>query len=347
MAWIVLFIKVTEMQPSMGRPLLVMRRTAGMAFDLSRFLVIGVTSRALFNLEYENRIFEQQGLEAYSQYQLAHENDILEPGVGYPLVQAILRLNQIAPGKRNTEVVIMSRNNADASLRIYNSIRHYGLDITRCGFTSGASVTPYLRAFNVNLFLSATEADVQAAVDAGVAAALIYDPPRNFNPATDQLRIAFDGDAVLFSEESERIYQDQGLDAFLRHEEQNAQKPLPDGPFAKLLRSLSFLQSEIKQDPSPIRTALVTARNTPAHERVIRTLRVWGVRIDEVFFMGGVPKTAVLEAFGAHMFFDDQHVHLKGAAEVVPAARVPYPSKQTIREMIENKDENSPQGKAA
>lgn len=174
-----------------------------MPTDLTKFLVIGVTSRALFNLERENKIFEEEGLEAYSKYQLAHEEDVLEPGVGFPLVQAILRLNEIAPGKRKSEVVVMSRNNADASLRIYNSIRHHGLDITRAGFTSGASVAPYLQAFNVNLFLSATEGDVQAAVDAGVAAALIYDPPRNFNPTTDQLRIAFDGDAVLFSAESE------------------------------------------------------------------------------------------------------------------------------------------------
>lgn len=250
-----------------------------MAYDLRQFLVIGVTSRALFNLERENRLFETEGLEAYSQYQLEHEEVILDPGVGFPLVQAILKLNEIVPGKRKAEVVVMSRNNADASLRIYNSIRHHNLDITRCGFTSGASVAPYLRAFNVNLFLSATAADVQAAVDAGVAAALIYDPPCKFNPTEDQLRIAFDGDAVLFSAESEQIYQTQGLEVFLSHEQENAKKPLPDGPFAKLLKSLSFLQSEIKQDPSPIRTALVTARNTPAHERVIRTLRVWGVRL--------------------------------------------------------------------
>lgn len=149
------------------------------------------------------------------------------------------------------------------------------------------------------------------------------------------------------SPRAESIYKVEGLEAFLKHEQQNAHKPLPDGPFAKLLRSLSFLQSEIKQDPSPIRTALVTARNTPAHERVIRTLRVWGVRVDEVFFMGGVAKTAILEAFGAHMFFDDQHVHLKRAAEVVPTARVPYPTKESIRDIIQSNDDNIRGGKAA
>jgi 5'-nucleotidase len=304
--------------------------------DLTQYLVIGISSRALFNLEKEDKIFQTEGLETYSQYQIAHEDDVLQPGAGFPLVQAILRLNSLVKGKRKSEVVLMSRNNADTSLRIFNSIRHYDLDISRAALTSGASLAPYLKAYDVDLFLSATEADVQAAVDAEIAAALIYEPPEHFNPHTDQLRIAFDGDAVLFAEESEKIYQEQGLDAFLKYEEANAKKPLSEGPFTKLLRTLPFLQSEIKHDPPPIRTALVTSRNSPAHERVIRTLRVWGVRIDEVFFMGGISKTAILNAFGAHMFFDDQHVHLKDAASVVPSARVPYPSKQSVEQVIES-----------
>lgn len=305
-----------------------------MPIDLTQYLVIGISSRALFNLEHEDHIFQHEGLDKYSQYQIEHENDILQPGAGFPLVQAILRLNALVTGKRKSEVVLMSRNNADTSLRIFNSIKHHDLDISRAALTSGASLAPYLKAYAVDLFLSATEADVQAAVDAGIAAALLYEPPQHFNPHTDQLRIAFDGDAVLFSEESEQIYQEQGLEAFLQHEEDNAKKPLPEGPFAKLLRTLSFLQSESKQEPPPIRTALVTSRNSPAHERVIRTLRVWGVRIDEMFFMGGVSKTAILDAFGAHMFFDDQPVHLQGAASVVPSARVPYPSKQSVEQVI-------------
>ena len=267
-----------------------------------QYLVIGISSRALFNLETEDQIFQSEGLEQYSQYQIKRETDILQPGADFPLVQAILRLNSLVNGKRKSEVVLMSQNNADTSLRIFNSIKSHNLDISRAALTSGASLAPYLKAYDVDLFLSATEIDVQAAVDAGIAAALIYKPPEYFNPHTDQLRIAFDGDAVLFSEESEKIYQEHGLEAFLRHEEENAKKPLPEGPFAKLLKTLSFLQSEIKHDPPPIRTALVTSRNSPAHERVIRTLRVWGVRIDEVFFMGGVSKTAILDAFGVTCF---------------------------------------------
>lgn len=296
-----------------------------MPIDLTKYLVIGISSRALFNLENEDRIFREEGLEAYMRYQIEHENEILDPGAGFPLVQAILQLNGLVPERRQAEVVIMSRNSADTSLRIFNSIRHYDLDISRAALTSGASLSPYLRAFDVDLFLSAAEADVQQAINAGSAAALIYEPPRNFDPRVDQLRIAFDGDAVLFSEESERIYRERGLEAFQAHEEANARKLLPEGPFAKLLKTLSFLQKGLGLDPSPIRIALVTARNSPAHERVIRTLRAWEVRIDEAFFMGGVPKTAILEAFGAHMFFDDQDTHLKGASLVVPSARVPYP----------------------
>ena len=300
-----------------------------MPYDLSNYLVIGVSSRALFDLSRENEIFESKGLEAYCQYQLEHENDVLQPGTGFALIEAILRINSIEPGVRRTEVVIISRNSADTSLRISNSIDHYRLDITRAAFTGGEPVAKYLNAFDVDLFLSATEEDVQAAVDSNVAAGLIYDGPgRDSTDPLEQIRIAFDGDAVLFSKESEMIYQQQGLEAFIAHEKQNARQPLPEGPFAKLLKTLSFLQFDLDRKSThgrtPIRTALVTARNSPAHERVIRTLRTWNVRIDETFFLGGVPKHKILESFSPHIFFDDQHQHCEGASRVVPTARVPH-----------------------
>lgn len=299
-----------------------------MPYDLSNYLVIGVSSRALFDLSRENQIYEKEGLEAYCRYQLDHENDVLKPGSGFALIEAILRVNKIEPSVRRTEVVIISRNSADTSLRISNSIDHYQLDITRAAFTGGEPVAKYLNAFDVDLFLSATEEDVQAAVLSNVAAGLIYDgPSHNHLDPREQIRIAFDGDAVLFSEESELIYQQQGLEAFIEHEKLNAQKPLPEGPFAKLLKTLSFLQFDLNKKPqqgiTPIRTALVTARNSPAHERVIRTLRTWNVRIDETFFLGGVPKDRILESFSPHIFFDDQLVHCDAAAKVVPTARVP------------------------
>ena len=300
-----------------------------MPYDLSNYLVIGVSSRALFDLNRENEIFEKEGLEAYCQYQLEHENDILEPGTGFALIEAMLRINDLEPGVRRTEVVIVSRNSADTSLRISNSIDSHGLDITRAAFTGGEPVAKYLNAFDVDLFLSASEEDVQAAVESNVAAGLIYDgPSRERTDPLEQIRIAFDGDAVLFSKESEMIYQQQGLEAFIEHEKQNAKQPLPEGPFAKLLKTLSFLQFDLNSKSSgslpPIRTALVTARNSPAHERVIRTLRTWNVRIDETFFLGGVPKHKILESFSPHIFFDDQHQHCEGAASVVPTARVPH-----------------------
>jgi 5'-nucleotidase len=300
-----------------------------MPYDLSDYLVIGVSSRALFDLSRENEIYEKQGLEAYCRYQLDHENDVLKPGTGFALIEAMLRVNQIDTGVRRTEVVIISRNSADTSLRISNSIDNYNLDITRAAFTGGEPVAKYLNAFEVDLFLSATEEDVQAAVESNVAAGLIYDGPgHNRADPLQQIRIAFDGDAVLFSKESEMIYQQQGLEAFIEHEKMNAEKPLPEGPFAKLLKTLSFLQFDLDSNSTqanpPIRTALVTARNSPAHERVIRTLRTWNVRIDETFFLGGVPKHKILQSFSPHIFFDDQHQHCEGAARVVPTARVPH-----------------------
>ena len=305
-----------------------------MAYDLTNYLVIGISSRALFDLSRENEIYEKEGLEAYCQYQLDHENDVLQPGSGFALIQAMLRINEIDPDNRHIEVVIMSRNSADTSLRISNSIDHYGLDITRAAFTGGEKVAKYLNAFDVDLFLSATEEDVQAAVESRVASGLIYEGSnQQSGESLDQIRIAFDGDAVLFSEESELIYQQQGLDAFIEHEKKNALQPLPEGPFAKLLKTLSYLQfqlDELESGSTMIRTALVTARNSPAHERVIRTLRAWNVRIDETFFLGGVSKDQVLAAFSPHIFFDDQLLHCDNAAKIVPTARVPTPRKPAL-----------------
>lgn len=295
-----------------------------MALDLSEVLVVGISSRALFDLTREDALFRQQGLKVYEQFQVANEDTPLAPGPAFPLIKALLNLNQRLPGKRRTEVVIMSRNSAETSLRIFNSIRHYGLDITRAALAGGAPLAPYLAAFSVDLFLSFEESDVQAAIDAGVAAAVVYDAPGNPLTDIDQIRIAFDGDAVLFSEDSEKIYQSQGLDAFLKHEQENARQPLPAGPFAKLLRLLSQMDATCDRADKPIRTALVTARHGPSHERAIRTLQHWGVDVDEAFFLGGVSKDKILEAFRPHMFFDDQSAHCDPASKVVATGKVPW-----------------------
>ena len=306
--------------------------------ELDRKMVIGVSSRALFDLSVENEIFEQQGVEAYCSYQLEHEQDILKPGPGFELVKALLKLNDYSEEKNLVEVIIMSRNSPDASLRVFFAIAYYGLDITRAVLVSGAALAPYLTSFRIDLFLSAYEDDVQCAIDNGIAAGIICTEYRERvsplpsaalsgeMPEGDEckIRIAFDGDAVLFADEAEVIFREKGLDAFEDNEKAHAREPLAEGPFASFLRKLSDLQRELGAEHCPIRTALVTSRRAPAHERVIRTMREWNVRVDEAFFLGGLEKRDVLKAFGAQIFFDDQSVHTANAAQLVPAARVPY-----------------------
>ena len=296
-----------------------------MSVDLSEMLVVGVTARALFNLEAENDIFEKEGVKKYREYQDKNQDVPLEMGTAFYLVKSLLELNKQAH-KPVVEVVVMSRNSPETGIRILKSIEKYELDITRLAFSGGEPIAPYIDAFGVDLFLSKDENSVQAVIDShsNCAAAVIYEPPREFNPASNVVRIAFDADAVLFNEESEVRFKKEGIDSFCKYEEENKDIPLQEGPFAKFLKTLSLLQQKFPENEVPIRTALVTARNAPAHERVVRTLRAWNVRIDEVFFLGGIKKADVLKAFGANIFFDDQAVHTEPASKLVPAARVPY-----------------------
>lgn len=298
-------------------------KNPGFKVDLSKVLVVGISSRALFDLEYEDRIFKTQGLEAFRQYQREHENDVLQPGAAFPLVTALLNLNEISSTGRKVEVVVMSKNHPDASLRLFNSIREHELDITRAALAGGADLAPYMRGFHVDLFLSMDSRTVQSAINSGFAGALIYPPPEDFKAHPEQIRFAFDADAVVFSDESERVYQDRGLEAFLEHERAMAQTPLKEGPFGKLFKVMADLQSEFGAADSPIRLAIVTSRNSPAHERVLRTMQAWNIRVDETFFLGGAPKDEILRAFGAHIFFDDQDRFVEPASKKVPAARVP------------------------
>ena len=297
-----------------------------MAFSLREPLVIGISSRALFDLEEENGIYEREGLAAYEAYQVRHETDVLRPGTAFPLAQAFLELNKLRE-QQLVEVIVMSRNSPNTSLRIFRSIQEYGLDITRAALTGGAPISPYLKSYETDLFLSANAADVQQGIDSGVAAGRILpgNLPEHPGRRLDQIRIAFDGDAVLFSADSERIFQREGIDAFFANEQTLADVPLGKGPFAPFLMKLARIQALFSDcGKAPIRTALVTARNAPAHERPIKTLRAWGVRVDEAYFLGGAPKAPVLRSFGAHIFFDDQPRHAEPASEVVPAAVVPY-----------------------
>ncbi len=300
-----------------------------MPVELKDTLVVGISSRALFDLREEDEVFRTRGLEAYRAWQLEHESRLLEPGTGFGLVRALLGLNA-GHQRRRVEVVVMSRNSTETSLRIFNAIEHYGLDIERAALSGGAPLARYLKAFSVDLFLSQYEDDVHAALASGIGAAILYDRACAQEPEVDQIRIAFDGDATLFADDSERIYQEQGLEAFARHEAENARLPLAEGPFAGFLKKLSALQAEAPPGHAPIRTALVTARGRPAHERVIRTLLAWGVVIDEAFFLGGLDKTGFLEAFRPHIFFDDQPAHCERAAPTVPTGRVPFPNPAVV-----------------
>lgn len=286
-------------------------------------LVVAISSRALFNLDDSHRIFEDQGKEAYCRYQIDHEDEILNPGFAFPLVRKLLALNRALDGEPLVEVILLSRNSADTGLRIFNSIQHHELSISRAAFTGGNSPYGYIPAFGAHLFLSANAEDVRCALDAGYAAATILSSPSSATQG-EQLRIAFDGDAVLFSDESERIYKSRGLEAFTDNERAEAKKPLMGGPFKGFLAALHHIQTHFDPETSPIRTALVTARSAPAHERVVRTLRAWNIRIDEALFLGGLAKGKFLRSFGADIFFDDQKGHCESAREHVATAHVPH-----------------------
>lgn len=286
-------------------------------------LVVAISARALFDLSESHALFESEGLDAYRRYQMAREDELLAPGIAFPLVQKLLALNQVPPVAPRVEVILMSRNSADTGLRIFNSIEHYGLEIVRAVFTGGASTSPYVHSFGADLFLSANPESVAWALAAGVAAATIL-PSKAPQTASRELRIAFDGDAVIFGDESERVSQEDGIEAFHRNEVELVDKPLSGGPFRGFLDALHRLQMAFPADASPIRTALVTARSAPAHKRVILTLRSWGIRLDEALFLGGRDKGPFLQAFGADIFFDDSHANVESARQHVATGHVPH-----------------------
>ena len=251
-------------------------------------LVIAISSRALFNLEDSHCVFEEEGLDAYQQYQISKEDQPLEQGDAFLLVQKLLGLNKLLE-ESPVQVILLSRNSADTGLRVFNSIQHYELDISRAAFSGGESPYRYISAFNSHLFLSTDGADVRKALESGVAAATILPSEKSVTP-NEKLKIAFDGDAVLFSDDSEKIFKHEGLAAFTENEKQAANEPLSGGPFKPILAALQQIQMAFPPGESPLRTCLVTARAAPAHERVVRTLRAWNIRIDESLFLGGLDK---------------------------------------------------------
>ncbi|HLS85347.1 MAG TPA: 5'-nucleotidase [Burkholderiales bacterium] len=297
-----------------------------MPYSVDGKLVVAISSRALFDFEEENRVFEADGEEAYIALQFARLDVPAREGVAFPLVKKLLAFN--TREAQRVEVVILSKNDPVSGLRVFNSAALAGLRLERGVFTRGRTPYRYLDALKANLFLSANETDVMNALEAKVPAARVY--PESMLAASrhaDEVRIAFDGDAVLFSDEAERVYQSDGLSAFTRHETARAQQALPPGPFKPLLEALHRLQTASRTEaglPMKVRTALVTARSAPAHERAVRTLLEWNISVDEAMFLGGLDKSAFLRAFEPDFYFDDQRGHIDSARAHVAAGHVPF-----------------------
>ena len=291
-----------------------------MSVSLAGQLVVAISSRALFDFEEENTIFEGNDDRAYMQLQLQRLDRPARPGVAFSLVHKLLAFT--TPEAPRVEVVILSRNDPVSGMRVFRSAQHYGLPIQRGVFTRGSSPWRYLKPLHANLFLSANDADVRSALEAGVPAARVQPHAARASEAhPNEVRIAFDGDAVLFSDEAEQVFQSGGLDAFQRHEADRAASPLAAGPFKPLLHALQQLQ-QASTERMRLRTALVTARSAPAHERAIRTLMDWHIEVDEAMFLGGLPKGEFLREFEPDFFFDDQTRHVENAAHHVPSGHV-------------------------
>lgn len=292
-----------------------------MPASLDGQLVVAISSRALFDFEEENRLFEAEDDRAYMQLQLQRLDIAAKPGVAFSLVNKLLAFNQ-GTSQPRVEVVILSRNDPVSGLRVFRSAQHYGLAIQRGVFTRGESPWRYLKPLNANLFLSTNEADVRSALGTGVPAAKVYPQSARASDAHPfEVRIALDGDAVLFSDEAEQVFLSGGLDAFQAHERDQAEKPLAPGPFKPFLEALKQLQHQ-PTGTMRLRTALVTARSAPAHERAVRTLMGWNIEIDQALFLGGLPKGPFLREFQPDFFFDDQTGHIENASLHVPAGHV-------------------------
>ncbi|MEK3779340.1 MULTISPECIES: 5'-nucleotidase [Paenibacillus] len=300
-----------------------------MPFDIESKFVIAVASSALFDLTESHRVFSEEGEEAYRAYQREHENEILMPGVAYPLIKRLLSIN--TPQDQIVEVILLSRNDPDTGLRVFKSIERYGLTISRAVFVAGSNPFKYMAAFNATLFLSGNPDDVKEAVEHGYPAGCIYPSDYVDDEQDNEIRLAFDFDGIIADDSAESIFQSGALDKFHSHEKEMASEPLPAGPLLRFFTEISKLQQrEIhknQNDPTykpRIRIAIVTARNAPAHERMITTLRKLDIRVDEAFFLGGVEKIRVLNVFMPHIFFDDQVGHIEGVARKFPSVHVPF-----------------------
>ncbi|MGW7319712.1 5'-nucleotidase [Streptomyces sp. NPDC054865] len=303
-----------------------------MKYELSGRLVVGIASSALFDLTDCDTVFREQGEDAYRAYQEAHVKDVLAKGVAFPFVRRLLSLNDLAdPSDSLVEVIILSRNDPDTGLRVMRSIEAHGLPISRAVFRQGRASHRFMPALNMSLFLSANGADVRDAVADGMPAGHVLETARVDDEADPELRIAFDFDGVLADDASERIFQNSGIDAFRAHEVRNATTPHDPGPLSGFLAGINRIQrreeDERRKNPGyqpRLRVSLVTARDAPAHERAVRSLKQWGLRVNDAFFLGGVDKAPVIGALDPHIFFDDQVSHLNGTAPATPSVHIPF-----------------------
>lgn len=304
-----------------------------MAYPIDKKLVVGISSNALFDLKQEDDIFKDQGLDAYRQYQNENKATILQKGVAFPFIKRFLNINNVYSKEQPVEVVLLSRNSPETGIRAFNSIKEYGLDITRAAFMSGGSAIKYIEAFNISLFLSINESDVRNAVNQGLPAGRILQADIHDEEGDDfELRVAFDFDGVIANDEAERVYKEKGLQEYHKYETEHSAEELGAGPLGDFFKKLSYfqkLEAKKKHKDSSykkiLKTAIVTARNAPAHTRAINTLNAWGVDVDEMFLLGGIEKSRILNVLKPHLYFDDQVVHLDtGATKDIPFVHIPF-----------------------
>lgn len=302
-----------------------------MPYSIEQKLVVAISSSAVFDMREADAIFREKGTEAYREHQQVNLQNPFAKGVAFPFIRRLLHLNTVFPKEEPVEVVVLSRNDPDTGCRFFASCKHYGLSISRGAFLCGSDPYPYVEAFNASLFLSANREDVRGAVDAGMPAGLVIPTKASDEPDSEELRIAFDFDGVLADDESEQVYQNQGLAKYHREEEAKANEPLQPGPLKGLAQKLSYWQKfEAKREKEEgagkplLRVAIVTARSAPAHSRFVRTLEEWGLTTTETFFMGGIDKGRILRVFKPHLFLDDQLSHLEGIAEEIPCVHIPF-----------------------
>lgn len=303
-----------------------------MPYELTSRLVIGLASSALFDLTESDEVFRTEGEDAYRAYQRENQRVLLNPGVAFAFIQRLLSLNELSPDEPLVEVILLSRNDPDTGMRVMDSIKKHNLNISRALFLQGGAPQRYIAPLNIALFLSANQADVQQAILAGHPAGQVLAGAVPGDTDSGELRIAFDFDGVIADDAAEAIYHANGqLDEFHQYEQKLIDVPHSPGPLAMFLKKLSVIQkieqkrlSSDSQYQQKLRISIVTARNAPSHERVINTMRAWGILIDEAFFLGGVEKRLVLEVLQPHIFFDDQRLHLDAAAKVLPCVHIPF-----------------------